>query len=215
MTKKPLIELFQERLDEVGPQFKEFPWTDKQAYASWLAQTYFFVKHTTIFIALTGARLGFENRELHYGVLDHFQGEKNHDLVALNDLKALGHSIDEFEEFLETSAFYQTQYYFIDHVHPIAHLGFATFLEGLAAQFGEEIADKLEGAFGKKANRFIAIHAVEDQDHFEKGCQQLEKVSGKARPFIIQNLNQTADLYQKILTKAQAHNTVIPLKKVA
>src|SRR5690606_30141650 len=122
-----------ETVSKLGKEFENFPWEDANAYIHWLAQTYFYVRHTTCFLALSASRWGVKNRKAQYGALAHLREESSHDALILNDLEKMGVYIDHHSEWPEIQAFYQTQYYWIEHETPAAHLGYAYLLEGIAS----------------------------------------------------------------------------------
>lgn len=190
-------------IDKVSTKFEAFPWEDKKAYAQWLAQTYYFVRHTTSFLALSATRWGPKNRTQQYKALNHLKEESSHDLLLLNDLEALKISIKDLSEFPETQAFYQTQYYWIEHETPAAHLGYAYLLEGLASKKATYAYEKVTKAHGKNTGSFLKVHAEEDMGHFEEGLKNLESFNEYELNCFRDCLRQSAMLYLLILEKAQ------------
>lgn len=210
-----LDKAFQLYVDDLAEQLIHFPWENKEAYAYWLAQTYYFVRHTTVLLALSAAKFGNKNRPKQYATFKHIREELNHDLIPLEDLKALGTSIDQIPELEETSAFYQSQYYFIDYVHPIALYGYALALEGLAAKKGPALYEILNRHYGKDATKFVKLHAIVDQDHFEQGLEDFKDVSGEEAQYVIQNLHQSSRMYYNILRRIQEIVATKNVKKSA
>jgi len=193
----------QQNIEEAAAAFQKFPWEDKSAYINWLSQTYFYVRHTTCFLALTASRWGVENRSMQYRALAHLKEELSHDLLILEDLKALGVSIETQQEWPETQAFYQTQYYWIEHVTPAAHLGYAYVLEGMAAHKAADAYKRVIKAHGEKAGKFLRVHAEEDPHHVEEGFKTLKQLSEKEIESFRQCMKQTTLLYKQILNKAK------------
>lgn len=196
---KQLENAFNECIEALGRACMDFPWDNKEAYAYWLSQTYFYVKHTTCFLALVSAKLGLKNREKQYHALEHLKDELNHDEVALNDLKALGKSIDQFPEFPETSAFYQGQYFYIQNHSPVSHLGYSLCLEGLAAKKIDQFYPIVEKAYGKKACTFLHLHCVVDKDHFEHGLEAFKDMNEEETQLVTKNLRQSTAMYCHML----------------
>jgi hypothetical protein len=190
---------FRKNVDRLGATCAEFPWANEQAYAWWLAQTYYYVRHTTCFLGLVASRFSWQQRDRQYHVLGHLRDEMSHDQIALEDLKALGRSIDEFPELAETAAFYQSQYYFIEHENPIAHIGYSLCLEGLAAKKGMQFYNVVRAAHGEKASRFLHLHCLVDQDHFEHGLEEIATVTDAEAEIIIRNLEQSVTMYSLML----------------
>lgn len=209
-----LKKAFNQYVDDLVARLEHFPWDNKDAYAYWLAQTYYFVRHTTVLLALSAAKFGNKNRKMQYATFKHIREELNHDLIPLEDLKALGTSIDKIPELEETSAFYQMQYYFIDHVHPIALYGYALALEGLAAKKGPALYEFLRQIHGEKATKFVKLHAIVDQDHFQQGLEDFSDVTPEEAECITQNLHQSARIYSLILDRICAE-VEATTKKVA
>jgi len=201
-------------VDDLVKNLESFPWENKKAYSYWLAQTYYFVRHTTVLLALTAAKFGNSNRDRQYSALKHIREELNHDLLPLEDLKALGTSIDQIPELPETSAFYQSQYYFVTYVHPIALYGYALALEGLAAKKGPDLYEILKKSYGEKGTKFIKLHAVVDQDHFEEGLEDFKDITDVEAESVIRNLTQSAYLYRMMLSHIRTICTVAD-KKIA
>lgn len=190
-------------IDKVGNEFEKFPWENKYAYANWLAQTYYFVRHTTCFLALSAARWGIKNREQQYQALQHLKDESSHDLLLLNDLEAIKSSIANHNEWPETQAFYQIQYYWIEHETPAAHLGYAYLLEGLASKKAQIAYNQIIKAHGNNAASFLKVHAEEDAQHLEKGLKNLDKLNEYEMRCFKDCLRQSSMLYLQILLKAK------------
>lgn len=193
--KKDLIDC----VERGGTAAQTFPWENELAYGNWLAQTYYFVRHTTSFLGLTASRFGHWRRDLQYHQIHHLSGEADHDLLLLNDLKTLGLSLDIFPELAETSGLYQSQYYFIEHEYPAAHYGYAFFLEGLAARKIELFYDRVEQSFSADACSFLRVHMIEDRDHFEEGLSVLDALTHAEIEAFRRNMHQTAYLYAQML----------------
>jgi hypothetical protein len=188
-----------ECVDRVGLSIVDFPWEDRQAYGNWLAQTHYFVRHTTSFLGLTASRFGHWQRELQYRQLRHLREESDHDLLLLNDLKTLRFKLQDFEELPETAALYQMQYYFIEHENPASHFGYAYCLEGLAAKKIETFYERVESAFSPEACSFLRVHMTEDKEHFDHGLDVLKELTPAEADSFRRNLQQTSALYIHML----------------
>lgn len=176
----------------------EFPIQNKLHYGNWLAQTYYFVCHSTRLLAAAASRFGTERNDLHLRFLEHTREERGHENLALNDLSQLGLSIEQFPELPATQAFYQTQYYWIEHISPVSFFGYILCLEAFSIGGGNAIYEGACQAFGEKAAVFLKVHVKEDVDHVEKAFQQLEQFAPAERQAIIGNLKLSCDLYAKI-----------------
>src|SRR3989344_3751788 len=192
------------QVERLGEEFANFPWEDLNAYTHWLAQTYFFVRHTTCFLALSASKWGINRRREQYMALSHLKEESSHDSLLLNDLEKMGVFIDHHEEWPETQAFYQTQYYWIEHVTPAAHLGYAYLLEGIACKKAPIAFKKISKAHGQNTGIFIKVHAEEDPHHFEEGLKFLEQLNETELQAFRECMHQSAFLYSQILSKAKS-----------
>jgi hypothetical protein len=201
---KKLEKAFEECIHELSKECQEFPWENKYAYAFWLAQTYYFVRHTTSFLGLAASRFGFKDRERHYNMLTHIQDELNHDRLAIDDIKGLDFKLEDFPELPETSAFYQSQYYYIEHEHPAALFGYSLCLEGLASKKGTELYEMVKKFHGPKGSNFLKLHAIVDKDHFEHGLEHFKNISDAEAEVITKNLLQSTAVYKMILRKIRA-----------
>src|SRR5688572_20045967 len=127
-----------------------FPWSSRYAYGDWLAQTYYYVRHSTRLLAAAAARFPFDDRgsALHYRFAAHIIEEKRHEELALHDLKRLGLRLDQFEERHSTRMFYEPQYYKIEQQAPSVLFGYIVPLEAIAAAHGSRIGAAVTTAFG-------------------------------------------------------------------
>lgn len=193
---------FRQHLESIGENLMNFPWEDQQAYAQWLAQTYFFVRHTTSMICLSAAKFGPKNKNEHQHAIHHLTEERGHDQLILNDLDHLGFKIEEFEEDPATQLFYQNQYYMIEHEGPASHLGYALLLEAAAAQFGKAALEKISRCHGRPAGSFIEVHTNADQDHAKEGLDLLLSLPPHVAEVVMRNVRQSRMLYEMILSRA-------------
>ena len=128
-----MIQTYKSQMQRLAEEIVKYPWESEQFYAEYLAQTYFFVRHSTRLLALAGARCDAATRNsLHLRFLKHASEEKNHELVVLKDLMALGYRIEEYNEAASTKALYATQFYNIDYISPESFFGYIFALEGVA-----------------------------------------------------------------------------------
>lgn len=164
-------------------------------YGLWLAQAYYFVRHSTPLLALSCGRAS-SNRSYHLRCIGHLSEEKGHDGLLLNDLKKLGISIGDCPEFASTSAFYQSQYYWIEHVNPVSFLGYIYVLEALATLQGSL---KAEQAKLFRADSFLKIHADEDAGHLEQAEKLISTFSVNEQAQIVKNAQQSSALYSLIV----------------
>lgn len=213
--KKRIENAFDDKVKELGQTFLNFPWERESAYANWIAQTYYFVRHTTVLVSLSAARFGAQNRDHHYRMLAHLADERGHDLMALEDLQNLGWRLEQIPEFSETRLFYQNQYYMINFEDPFSHLGYSLCLEGLAALYAPEVFKRVSKTYGKGACEFLRVHATVDQDHYADGAKELAHLTDTQAEAALRNLEQSAILYSMILERAAKAPEVLKAKKSA
>ena len=186
--------------------FDRFPFTVPTMYAGWLAQTYYYVRHSTRLLAAAAAR--FEHAPLgdalHQRFAKHMSEEKQHEQLCLHDLKVLGWSIADLPEHATTRMFYEPQYYKIEHQHPVAFLGYILPLEAIAISRCGKVQAIVAGAFGEKCTSFLRVHAADDPDHLEKALRAAEQVPRELRPLVVQNLEQTTHGYLGILARSSS-----------
>jgi len=192
---------------------REYPWENKKAYADFLAQTYYYVCHSTRLLALAAARFSQQEQHLHKRFVEHISEEKSHELLALRDLQKLGYSIKDFPESVQTRNLYEVQYYKIEHCDPTALMGYIIALETLAGEDFKWLKEKLTGLYGKECVKFVQVHADEDPDHIEKALAVVEKFDASRLHDIDINISQTAYCYSSMLEASMSASS--SLKKAA
>lgn len=174
------------------------PWDNKEYYSNWLAQTYYYVSHSTRIMHIAA---GSTNSEVyHRRLLDHIQEEVGHENLALNDLKSLGKKISEYKELASTKAFYELQY-LRSFKNAYSFLGYAMALELLAAYSLPLIKEKLINTFGSNAINFIKVHSEEDLYHIESGFKQIEGLPNNVLESVLENFQLSLELYLNVLTE--------------
>ncbi len=194
-----MINTFNKYFPVVEKAVDEFPWGEKSSYCQFLAQTYYYVSHSTRMLAVAAGQLNLEDEFLHHRLLDHAREEKSHQLLAKHDLEQLGQVIASFPELPTTNAFYEPQFYKILYKDSTALFGYIIMLEGLAVRKGAAIYRTAAAAFGDKAATFLKVHAEEDVDHLEKAFKYVAKFSDKQIELVGQNLQQSCSSYALFL----------------
>jgi thiaminase len=193
-----LLEQCTSKMNDVGARF---PWDSRRAYGDWLAQTYYYVRHSTRLLAAAAARFPLDERgsALHYRFAAHIVEEKRHEQLALHDLEHLGLRLDEFTERHATRMFYEPQYYKIEHQSPSVLFGYILPLEAVAVSQGKRISTAVVAAFGPKCDAFLRVHGEDDVEHLEKAMRIIETVPQDERELLAQNLRQSTVAYCRIL----------------
>jgi hypothetical protein len=188
-------------VERVSSAIDRFPWESRESYADWLAQTYYYVRHSTRLLAASAARFAFDPRgnALHHRFAAHMGEEKKHELLAAHDLKELGTSIEMLPERSSTRLFYEPQYYKIEHQHPIALFGYILPLEAVGPLCGSKIMGRIAGSHGSKCTSFLKLHAADDVEHVEKALEMVAGVPADERIIIEQNVRQTTYAYVAML----------------
>ncbi|KHD87672.1 MAG: hypothetical protein OM95_13045 [Bdellovibrio sp. ArHS] len=201
MEKKQLATIMDREIKALGDKIMDCPWENPEFYKGWLAQTYYLIRHTTKFLALSAARLPVDDRDHHYAMIHHIQEELNHDFMPLKDLENLGGTLEQYPELPETEMLRQLQYYWIEFENPLSLCGYAFLLEGAAKFHGPRLLEVLEQHYGKKATVHLRVHSVVDQDHYEEGKKFLETLSEKDCDYIAKNLLQASVLYTRLVER--------------
>lgn len=183
---------------------RNYPWENERAYAEYLAQTYYYICHSTRLLAASAARFSQADQGLHKRFLKHTDEENSHELLALRDLQKLGFNIENFPELAQTKTLYEIQYYKIEHCDPAALMGYILALETLAANDLKWLKEKVTGLYGKECAKFIQVHADEDPDHIEKALKVVDQLSANRLPAIDINIQQTALCFNDMLNACQA-----------
>jgi thiaminase len=186
---------------ELSAALDRFPWEQRSAYADWLAQTYYYVRHSTRLLAASAARFPFDMRgnALHHRFAAHMAEEHKHELLCTHDLRALETSLEAHPEHASTRMFYEPQYFKIEHQDPIVLFGYILPLEAIAPLQGKRVVEKVTAKFGVKCGSFLKVHAEEDVDHLEKALAMLAEVDEPRKKLIVQNLEQTSYAYVTLL----------------
>lgn len=191
-------------VDQLGKHLAQYPWEDADAYANWLAQTYYYVTHSTRLLTAAAARMPFDmlGSKLHYRCAAHVAEEKRHELLAIHDLNVLGYKLDSFPELPATKLFYEPQYMKIERIDPIALFGYILVLEALASTHGQAHTARVVAAHGSQAATFLKLHSTEDPDHVTKALESLASLNGEQQRVVCDNIEQSGFAYALLLSTA-------------
>ncbi len=174
------------------------PWDNENFYKEWLAQSYHYTRHSIRMLAFSAGCSHPEEKSYFQRSLKHIREEQGHEQIAVNDLKTLGGSIENFMEKGVTRALWEPQFYKIQK-DPVSLLGYILALECLAVFKFSELNDILVKRYGDKANRFVHIHAEDDPHHVTEALAQIELCSDVSKKLIQANFDQTCDLYSCLI----------------
>lgn len=181
---------------------------DKEQYLDWLAQTYFFVVHSTSLLGYCLPHL--KNQQLRYHFEHHLSEESRHDLIVLKDLEKAGRHISDYQEYACTQAFYQSQYYRISFENGTSLLGYILFLEGIAVLWGGEVHQRIK-TIHQHSDLFLKVHAQEDPAHLDSAIKVIHSLPVEEQKDILKNLYYSYEMYNEILNKIKASKA----KKIA
>jgi hypothetical protein len=190
-----LINLHKVKMEELGRVFRECPWENEEFYASWCAQSYYFVCHATRILAGCAARLHMDNDALHYRFLDHAQEEKHHEQLYVKDLEFLRKTPQDYPEHPTASFLYQNMYYHLEHNDPTAVFGGVFYLEGASVATGEVAYARAKKAFGDEACTFLQVHVSNDTEHINQCVKMLKTLNDRQLGFVIQAYEQFSWTY--------------------
>ncbi|MEZ4744052.1 MAG: iron-containing redox enzyme family protein [Bdellovibrionota bacterium] len=206
-----LVEFILKEINSIHELLQQVEWENPDSYGQWLAQTYYYVLQATRLLSYAASRCSFEQEEMHRSLLKGAAEEMGHELLALNDMKALSLDIESFSELPETAAYHQTLYYAIDHDGPIALLGYFLPLEGVASLRMRPIYEKLCQSYTRKAASFLQVHCELDVNHFEEGINELESLTAEQREVVRRNVSISVQLYKSIVLRIIQANKVSSL----
>ena len=195
-------ELFSERIELLNKAWVSFPWEDPKSYAVYLAQTYYYVRHSCRLLAFSAGLSEFSSQGYFGRSIAHIKEEVGHENLAKADISNLGFNLENFYELGVTRALYESQYYKTQQQHPSALLGYIIALEGCAVNSVPLVFKRIEKSHSPKSMAFLKLHSDEDPDHLEKAFQQYEKLSFENKKFVEDNFVQTCQLFSMMLSQS-------------
>jgi len=197
-------------------KLNQTPWFDRlnkgdlqlKHYKSYLRETYFHAGRNPQIQAISASRFTNEQKDMTRRVFQHAISEIGHDLLALNDLKALGHDVSKIPEerpLADTMALISFPLYVINYMNPVGYLGYLFHLEFLPTHNGEEYLRILSKVgVPPEALTFIQEHATADQHHIQLMRTYLDKlITSKADlDFVIYCAQTTCHLHGQMVSGA-------------
>src|SRR6218665_1042029 len=95
-NRNSLRDFTEEQLDRMAAHFDAIDWRDPHYYANWLAQTYYYVCHSTRVLAAAAARCHIDKDKIHMQLIQHAKEEKSHEKLATADLSAMKKKVTDF-----------------------------------------------------------------------------------------------------------------------
>jgi hypothetical protein len=209
---------FQSSMEKMIEAIDNFPWESETAYAHWLGQTYYLVRHTTRFLTLSAGHMSIQQDTFHQFFLHHLRDESGHEMLAYKDLESLSWNIGKVPETLEAQLMLQCQYYWLNET-PFAHFGFFWCLEKLSVERGRAAMARIAKAHGPQCMSFLELHSDEDIGHVKSIHERVKAIPSEHYPVLVQNIEQTVYLYsnmlQKIAVLAEVKVPVLPATRKA
>lgn len=190
-------------------------WDEKLLYADYVAQTFYYVKHSTRLLALSASRLGYEQQHIHSRFIKHLGEESNHEKLALSDLKHLGFDLSDFPELTSTRLFYEPQYYKVEHQDPLALMGYIIYLEAMAQKICPPMTKQIGRFHGEQCVSFLKVHGEEDPEHVEQAYKLLSTLPPQSMKLILQNISQSSFAFNSIIQELKAKWNENIIKKSA
>lgn len=201
------MKLMAEKIDELKID-------NPKIYADFLAQTFYYVSHSTRLLAL-GAGLMKQNEGQYFRrFIKHINEESNHEILAQKDLEEIGFSLDDFKERAETKSLYEPQYYKIMQQDPMVFMGYILALEQFACVHFPKFLERINKEYAGKAVRFVKLHAEEDPDHVEKAIKFIESLSEERVKLVIENIEQTAISYANLCNACNESESISTNRQV-
>lgn len=198
--KRNLKVLLNQEIQETAKLMEQINWKDSNAYGEFLAQTYYYVCHSTKLLKFCAARVDQQqNQGLYLHLMNHIKEENHHERLCLGDLKKMNLKIEDLPEYDSTKALYQVQYYSIEHLHELSFFGYVLYLETLAITHGKTLNQLVISHYAKSPNAFLKLHAEEDIEHSDQMQKMIQSLSSEAQEHIYDNLKQAAHLYKQVL----------------
>jgi uncharacterized ferritin-like protein (DUF455 family) len=186
---------FSKGIAQMVESVEKYPWKDKKAYGLYLSQTYYYVVHSTRLLALAAGNMKIDDTPFHRRFLEHAHEEKGHEIMVLNDMKALGFDINDFPELPHTRLFWEPQYYKIEHIDPLTLMGYIIALETIACSQCPRVKKMIEGTYPKESMSFVTTHGDDDPDHVQKAWQLINSLPEQRKKWIEENFAQTVVAY--------------------
>jgi len=187
-----------EKVKQLERTFQDMPWTNKEFYKNWLAQSFYYTTHSTRMLAFAAGWSPTDEQNYYRRSLTHIREEQSHDLLAVRDLEKLGSKREKYEELEICRSLWEPQFYKMQR-NPKILLGYILALENLAVLTFPKLNQTLLETYGKDATHFVRVHAEDDPDHVEEAIHQIEACTEEEQQEIRKNFDQTCVAYRLLL----------------
>ena len=150
----------------------------RRHYVAYLKETYHLVRHTSKALALVGANLADDRRDLRGWFFAQSLDEHNHDLFCVKDLNALGEDpskVLDGQMMPGAWGLVAQNYYMAAYGNPVGIVGVATGTEALGADLATTFAQLLVDKYGipRNATTFLRTHGQSDVGHVAEAKRAL------------------------------------------
>lgn len=187
------------RIDQLKKTMDLVNWDDPKIYAAYMAQTFYYVSHSTRLLALAAGHLPLSAGPAHQRFVKHISEENRHEVLASRDVTALGFRVEDFAELDTVKAFYRLQYYMIQNVSPWSLLGYIAALEALAVHGGPALHERVCRQYGAKSGSFLKVHSAEDIEHVEQAFAMIEALPADVQTSVWENFEMSCSLFEAFL----------------
>lgn len=180
-------------------------------YKGFLLQTYHHAGLNPQIQAFATMYFKENHRDIFGMFYKHAASEIGHDLIALNDLVALGENKEKLlktHPLPETAAYNAWVIYLIQFVDPVAYLGYLFHLEFLPTLHGKKYIEVLQGmGVPETALQFIEEHSTVDIGHNRLMAKYIEELIQTERDMdlVIRAAKDACVLHQNMISAAFVH----------
>lgn len=196
---------FERSLQLMYDRFYNFNWKNKQIYCNFLAQSYYYICHSARLLATAAGRCSLNEQELFKRMSKYVGEELSRENLCLRDLKVLGKSIKDFPELPITAAFYQSQYYKVEHNSPSELMGYIYALETTAYRVGSKVInDKLKEIYNPFSYSYLQSLTNEDVSYVEEAKRVISNLANDQKDSVLKNIIFTSELFIELLNQIEA-----------
>ena len=206
-----MLEDYNKQLKETKDFVDTLAWEDASFYGNFLAQTYYFVAHSTRLLARSISHFDVSRDNLYSRFIEHLKEENYHERIAKADLESIGFKVSDFEELAITKAFTESQFYQIDQSKGTSLLGYILYLEAIAVHCFEDVYKRLDKSYPQSGVKFVKVHMNEDPKHLENAIEQINGLGEKETQEIWKNFFQSAEIYHQMLISVEQGSAKIAI----
>lgn len=189
----------------------------RRHYIAYLRESFHLVRHTSRTLALAGARLGDDRRELRTWFFEQAQEENGHDLFLIKDLRSLGEDPDRILDSVPMPGAWgliSQNYQMATYGNPVGILGVATATEGLGESRAAAFAAFLVERYGipAAAVSFLRSHGGFDAKHLAQVRRAIDELVSDPRDLrdIVHARGMTFRYYGQLFLDVLSADPVAP-----